>query len=94
MSTREWFVVAAYMVTNSVPAVIYYPDPQRFPTREAAVEHGFTLGRSDDFNVAAAEGRTLAWFGWMDKPLTDDIPAVAKQLGLSSDLRSERGPES
>lgn len=62
----------------------YNWDGTTHATRNLAISHGFTRFECDDFNVGQIEGGKLVWFGWMDKPLLEDIASTAVELGLSA----------
>lgn len=70
--------------------VSYSWDGERFNNRNDAIKHGFTLGRSDDFNIGQTYGDDLVWFGWMDSRIDEteeDAREIAEQIGLTFDPR-------
>lgn len=69
--------------------VQYAFDGERFDDRKRAISHGFTLGRSDDFNIGVLERGRLVSVDWMEKPVDTDpsiVQGIAEQVGL-------RGPQ-
>lgn len=82
-SKDGWFVITGRIVTNPYSNEfenVYHADTWVFETREDAINHGFTLGESDDFNVGQIVAGKLTWFGWMNKAMPQDIPIVARAL--------------
>jgi hypothetical protein len=77
-----WIVVLQNIVGTG-GRTVYNWDSKCFPSRELAIEHGFTLDRSDDFNVARIENGKVVQFFWMDEELTPwPFEDVNNQLGL------------
>lgn len=64
---------------------VYGFDGQRFRERRAAISHGFTKRRSDDFNIGVIKDGRLISLDWMEKPV-DTAPEVlcpiAEQVGF------------
>jgi hypothetical protein len=71
---------------GSQPYVTVYGfDDKRFPDRQQAIDHGFTLDRSDDFNIGVIEDGKLVSLDWMEKPVDTDptlLADIAEQIGL------------
>lgn len=86
MSGRTgWFAAAGSRVGNPEAGyeTVYSWDGLTFPTQQLAIDHGFTLDRSDDFNVGSLVDGRLAWWGWMhDQHPPEDRASVAKALCL------------
>lgn len=62
-------------------------DRRTFGTRRAAIDHGFTLGRSDDFNIGTVVGGKLAAIGWMEKDhdtAADRLAEISKELYIEA----------
>lgn len=79
--------------SESGSGVGYSWDGDRFSTREKAIEEGFTLRGSDDFNIGVVEGDRLLSFDWMQEPVGDDaqtIEEIAQAIGLCHIDRGER----
>jgi hypothetical protein len=55
-------------MNESGDGVDYSWDRRRFSTHDEAVDHGFELRGSDDFNIALIEGDILTGFYWMPDP--------------------------
>lgn len=84
---REFIVLCGSVVGATAAGfdTVYGFDGQRFPDRAAAVAHGFTLGRSDDFNIGVIEDGRLVSLDWMDRPVDtvpDVLAPIAAQVGL------------
>lgn len=58
-----------------------------FDRRELAVAHGFTFGRSDDFNIGVVDSKTgrLASIDWMET-VVDDGATVLTEVDAALDL--------
>lgn len=83
----EYITIAGSIVGNPRDGyqIEHYWDGKRFATKAEAVANGFTMGRSDDFNVGIVRGRTLASLWWMDKQLIEPsgtLAAIATEIGL------------
>lgn len=60
-------------------------DSEIFETKDEAIKHGFTFGRSDDFNVGHVVGGFLTGFYWMDRELKDfNLDQIAIEIGLDT----------
>lgn len=66
--------------------IVHGWDGERFANWQDAVRHGFKIRGSDDFNLGIIERGRLVEFRWMDQPMhesdRDELPTIAKQLGL------------
>jgi hypothetical protein len=51
---------------------------ERHATREAAIEEGFEMGRSDDFNIGVFDGERLVSIDWMEDTVDDSPEYLAK----------------
>lgn len=84
----SWIVIVGQAEGNDVDGfrVAHYWDRKEFPNKAAAVSHGFTMGRSDDFNVGFTGGGKLLSFWWMDEQLAEDeetLRKIAAEIGLA-----------
>jgi hypothetical protein len=61
--------------------VVYNWDRRRFLDRKDAIAHGFTLDRSDDFNIGVLQDGKLISLDWMDKRV-DDKPEFLRRVSL------------
>ena len=57
----------------------YDIDMDRFPTRKAAVKRGFTMDRSDDFNIGVWDGDKLVSLDWMEQ-IVDNDPDLLREI--------------
>lgn len=85
---KQTFIVLCGQIVGSgaLFETVYSFDGQMFGDRAAAIAHGFTLRRSDDFNIGALERGKLVSFGWMedDSPMDpDELDYLAKSAGLA-----------
>lgn len=82
----EYIALAGSAWCNTTGHGIYYGwDGERFDTREAAIKHGFTLDRSDDFNIGVLVDGKLVSLDWMDEAVDDDpdtLAEIGEELGL------------
>lgn len=65
--------------------IAHYWDRLKFAYKSGAIDHGFQLGRSDDFNVAliGAGGLTEIW--WMHKRIDEEpevLARISREIGL------------
>lgn len=71
---QQYIVLCGHAWMNDQGSGITYDwDRRTFSTRQDAIDHGFTLNRSDDFNIGTVVGGKLTAIGWMDKD--HDTPA-------------------
>lgn len=86
MSTEYIVVLQSVWASPGLGSGITYGwDGDRFPTREAAIKHGFKIRESDDFNVGVVDGSHLVSFDWMEAPIGEDdesMAEIAEALGL------------
>lgn len=84
---REYIVLAGSVWANERGSgVSYFTDHSRFANRNAAIEHGFTFDRSDDFNIGVLEDGELVSLDWMHEMVDDDtetLAEISKEIGLS-----------
>ena len=67
--------------------VVHYWDGRKFTYKSGAVDHGFALRRSDDFNVALIKGDRIESLWWMGKNLSEDeatLAGIAREIGLAA----------
>jgi hypothetical protein len=62
-------------------SIAYAVDSKRFDTRQAAINYGFTLDRSDDFNIGVWDGEDLISLDWMEKSVDRDPELLRKITG-------------
>ena len=84
-----WIVIAGNAVGDqgSGYGVEHASDLRKFSHKSEAVSHGFTLGRSDDFNLGFVRGGRLESMGWMDKRVGNDAETLARigrEIGLEA----------
>lgn len=78
-------VGSAYCSPGGPCGISYSSDLRQFATRDAAIAHGFTLGRSDDFNIGVVVGGELSEFSWMNERLNEPpetLRAIAAEIML------------
>jgi hypothetical protein len=75
----RYIVLCAQVVGSGPFSTEYSFDGKRFMTREAAIQHGFTKGRSDDFNIGVVINGELISLDWMDK-VVDATPDVISKI--------------
>lgn len=76
----EYVVIASIVVTSGDGfEFVHYVSPHKFLTRAIAQKHGFTLGRSDDFNIGVLRKGQLVAVLWMDEVVDDDPTEIADQ---------------
>lgn len=63
-------------------------DGERFADRAAAIAHGFTMDRSDDFNIGVVTGGKLVSVDWMDEAIDTD-PALMAEISEQIFLADE-----
>lgn len=59
-------------------SIAYAIDGKRFESRKAAIDHGFTFDRSDDFNIGVWDSGKLVSLDWMEKPVDTDPDLLSK----------------
>lgn len=59
-------------------------DGRRYDSKKDAVHHGFSLDRSDDFNVGILEDGKLISFWWMDDEVDANLREIAKEIGVEA----------
>lgn len=85
MAKTEYITLAGNIVGSGPFTTEYSFDGERFPDRQSAIKHGFTLGRSDDFNIGVLRDGKLVSLDWMEKPVDTDpevLADVARSAGL------------
>lgn len=85
--TEQFIVIcqSAWM-NESGYGINYGWDGERFDTLKEAIEHGWEVRDSDDFNIGHVDGDRLTWFGWMDEKIDepdDDMALIADDTGLT-----------
>jgi hypothetical protein len=85
MPKQTYIVICAQIVGSGPFRTEYSHDGKPFDSREAAIRHGFTLGRSDDFNIGILRDGKLVSIDWMERTV-DAVPElmqrVANEIGL------------
>lgn len=89
MNQQRFIVLCGQIVGDgSSPfETVYGFDGKFFDARHAAIDHGFTLGRSDDFNIGVIDGGKLVSVDWMENAVDYDPDLMCKisvQIGLAS----------
>jgi hypothetical protein len=84
-----WIVITGSAVGDpgSGYGTEYTSDLRKFGRKSEAVSHGFTLGRSDDFNLGFVRGGRLESMWWMDKRVRNDAETLARigrEIGLEA----------
>jgi hypothetical protein len=76
---ENWIVICPQARGNPQAGyrVDYDWDGERFPSRDAAIKHGFEVRESDDFNVCSLRRNALTGFYWM-RTSVNDPEAAAK----------------
>lgn len=87
MSGHQYIVLTSQIVGNSETGfgVEYTFDGRVFDDRQAAIDHGFALRRSDDFNIGVLDGGKLVSCDWMNEPVDTD-PGVLAHIVASAGL--------
>lgn len=69
----NWIVICQQVIASpgSAWSISYEWDGQRFPTRQAAIKHGWEIRESDDFNVCSLKDNALTGFYWMNDDMND-----------------------
>lgn len=85
---EQYIVVIQQIVGNAEIGfhTLYNWDCEKFDTRAGAIDHGFEIRGSDDFNTARIIDGRLVSFDWMDEAVEsnrDVISQIAKDIGLS-----------
>jgi hypothetical protein len=83
---QEFIVLCAQVVGSGIEAssTEYNFDGRRFADRKGAINHGFELGRSDDFNIGIVEGARLVSLDWMDEEVVESDPAKLDAIAESA----------
>lgn len=79
------YIVLCGQIVGPPFECLYGFDGERFFTRKEAIAHGFTLDRSDDFNIGVLKDGSLVSVDWMDKPKDTDpqlMLTIERQLCL------------
>lgn len=85
--TDQYIVLCAQVVGGDAGPfrTEYHFDGKRFDGRSAAIDHGFKIRGSDDFNIGVLRAGELVSLDWMSDPV-DTEPArmseIAKQVAL------------
>lgn len=72
-------IIATPYTANSEALFDYTSDGRLFDTRRAAIEHGYRVADSDDFNIGVFEEGNLVSFDWMDE-VVDTDPVVLQRI--------------
>lgn len=84
MTTLSYIVICANVVGSESFETVYSSDDREFDDREAAIDHGFTLGRCDDFNIGVLRDGKLVSVDWMHQTVDaspDVLFRVARYIG-------------
>lgn len=68
-------------------STVFGMNGERFHSRKEAIRHGFTMDRSDDFNIGVWRGEELISLDWMDTPIDTD-PAVLRTIQDDGEIRA------
>jgi hypothetical protein len=69
----------------------YSSDLREFSHKSDAVSHGFTLGRSDDFNLGFMRGGRLESMWWMDERVYQDPASLTENAARLAEIGREIG---
>jgi hypothetical protein len=81
----EYVVITQNMITTDDDGfqTIYTWDGTLWDYPHDAIDHGFELRRSDDFNIGKVVDGQLSGFSWMYEELPGyDLHEIAAQIGL------------
>ena len=82
----RWIVICQRVFTsNGHHEVAYTSDLKEFDSRDDAISYGFTLNRSDDFNIGKLVNGRLKEFCWMQEPCEHDVKRIGWEIGLPKD---------
>lgn len=85
---KRYITICQHVITNGKfggVEICYTSDLETFKTIKEAISHGFTLERSDDFNIGVLIGKKLKQLLWMDKPLKysyGELNRIQKDIGV------------
>ena len=84
---REYIVLCGQIVGGDGRPfeTIYGFDGARFRSRDQAIQYGFKIRGSDDFNIGVVGSNKLLSLDWMEKPVDTDptvLSAIAEQIFL------------
>jgi hypothetical protein len=74
----KYIVICAQVVGSGPFHTEYASDGKKFAERADAISHGFTLGRSDDFNIGVLRNDALISLDWMDQFVDSGAGVLAK----------------
>jgi len=82
-----WIVIAGSITGDPERgfSTTYDSDLREFSHKPDAVSHGFTLGRSDDFNLGFVRSGRLESLWWMDKQIgehPETLARIGREMGL------------
>lgn len=89
-----WVVITGSATGDHGIYTEYSSDLREFSRKADAVSHGFTLGRSDDFNLGFIRGGRLESMWWMDERVYQDpvglreIPERLAEIGRGIGLNA------
>lgn len=81
----------AYCNPGARTSIEHATDGKRFAERADAIKHGFTLGRSDDFNIGVLRDGRLISLDWMETVVSDkahELADIAEQILLRTHNRA------
>jgi hypothetical protein len=84
-----WIVITGTVTGNPADGyrTEYASDLREFSHKHAATRHGFTLGRSDDFNLGFVRNGRLESLWWMEDRTHGDAETLARigrEIGLTA----------
>jgi hypothetical protein len=83
----QYIVILQSVVGNF--EIAYEWDFEAFKTLKQAIKHGFTLDRSDDFNIGIIRDGHLVQLNWMEKNIDEELEVlkeIEKHIDLAGNL--------
>lgn len=80
-------IIGSAWMNDSGSGLSYDWDGDIFPTRDEAIQRGFQLRESDDFNVGVIQNGKLVSLDWMTEPVDTDpkeLAEIAQAIGFMS----------
>lgn len=90
MSKYQYIVLLSQVIGNSEAGfgIEHTFDGRVFDDRQAAINHGFALRQSDDFNIGVLQDGKIVSCDWMNEIVDTDPGAlahIASSIGLRHD---------
>lgn len=86
MSKQYITIVGSAWCNERGHGISYSWDRSKFDTRKEAIDNGFSIRDSDDFNVGVVEGGALVSLDWMDEVIASEYPEeladIAAEIGF------------